>query len=73
MTNLPPAAGNVLSVTLNGNTINYTVPANATLATVAAGLANALNVQSNVTQVWLSRSATGLNCNRWRSMCPAAT
>ena len=51
MTNLPPAGGNVLSVTLNGPTINYTVPTNATLATAAAGLADALNRQTNVTQV----------------------
>jgi len=51
MTNLPPAAENVLSATLNGFTINYTVPANATLAAAAAGLADALNLQSNVTQV----------------------
>ena len=51
MTNLPPAAGNVLSATLNGFTINYTVPTNATLAAAAAGLADALNLQSNLTQV----------------------
>ncbi len=51
MTDLPPAAGNILSATLNGNTINYTVPTNATLATTAAGLADALNQQSNLTQV----------------------
>jgi hypothetical protein len=51
MTNLPPVAGNVISVTLNGYTNNYTVPANATLAAAAAGLAAALNLQSNVTQV----------------------
>ncbi len=51
MTNLPPAAGNVLSVTLNGFIINYIVPTNATLATAAAGLADALNQQSNLTQV----------------------
>ena len=51
MTNLPPAAGNVLSVTLNGCTNNFIVPANATLATAAAGLADALNQQSNLTQV----------------------
>jgi uncharacterized protein (TIGR03790 family) len=51
MTNLPPAAGNVLWVTLNGQTNNYTVPANATLATAATGLANVLNLQSNITQV----------------------
>ena len=51
MTNLPPAAGNVLSVILNGSTINYTVPPNATLATVATGLANAVNMQSGIAHV----------------------
>jgi len=51
MTDLPPAAGNVLSVTLNGYTNNYSVPANATLAAAAAGLAAVLNGQSNLTQV----------------------
>ena len=51
MTNLPPAANNVLSVILNGFTNQYTVPTNATLASVAAGLAGVLNLQSNVTQV----------------------
>jgi uncharacterized protein (TIGR03790 family) len=50
-TNLPPAAGNVLSVILNGHTNNYTVPANTTLAMAAAGLAQVLNLQSNITQV----------------------
>jgi hypothetical protein len=51
LTNLPPAAGNVLSVTLNGLTFNYTVPNGATLASATAGLAGALNNQSNLTQV----------------------
>jgi uncharacterized protein (TIGR03790 family) len=51
LTNLPPAAGNVLSVTLNGTTVQYSVPAEATLASATAGLAGALNNQSNVTQV----------------------
>jgi len=51
LTNLPPEAGNVVSVTLNGDAINYTVPANANLATVATGLAAALNLQSGATQV----------------------
>ena len=51
LTNLPPAAGNILSATLNGNPVNYTVPANATLAAAAAGLANALNAQAYLTQV----------------------
>ncbi|MDR3459110.1 MAG: TIGR03790 family protein [Verrucomicrobiae bacterium] len=51
MTNLPPVAGNVLSVVLKGTTINYSVPANATLATNAAGLAEALNAQTGLTHV----------------------
>lgn len=51
MTNLPPAAGNILSATVNGHSINYTVPANATLAIAAAGLADALNLRSNLTKV----------------------
>ena len=51
MTNLPPAAGNILSVTLNGYTNNYTVPTNATLPATAVGLANVLNSQAYFTQV----------------------
>jgi hypothetical protein len=51
MTNLPPAAGNLFSVNVNGHNINYTVPTNATVSAVAAGLAGALNSQTNVTQV----------------------
>jgi uncharacterized protein (TIGR03790 family) len=51
MTNLPPAPGNVVSATVNGDTISYTVQANDTPATVAAGLATALNLQTNTTQV----------------------
>jgi uncharacterized protein (TIGR03790 family) len=51
MTNLPPAGGNVLSVTLNGVPINYTVPANATVASTVTGLGAALNAQTNATRV----------------------
>ena len=51
MTNLPPAAGNVLSVTLNGYTNNYTVLTNDTLPNAAAGLASVLNLQSSLTHV----------------------
>jgi len=51
MTNLPPAGGNVLSVVLNGDAISYTVPTNATLASVASSLADALDSQTNVTKV----------------------
>ena len=54
ITDLPPSAGNVLSVTLNGFTTNCTVSANATLASVASDLAAALNAQINSTwvQAW---------------------
>jgi hypothetical protein len=51
LTNLPPAAGNVLSVIVNGITNLCPVPTNATLATIAAGLGTALNLQSNATHV----------------------
>lgn len=51
VTNLLPAAGNLLSATLNGFTVGYTVPTNATVASVATGLAAALNAQSNSTRV----------------------
>ena len=43
LTNIPPAAGNQLYVTINGYTTNYTVPTNATIGSVAAGLADVLN------------------------------
>ena len=51
MTNLPPAAGNVLTVTLNGTPVNYTVPAGATVPSVAAGLTAVLNAHTNSTHV----------------------
>ena len=51
VTNLPPSASNILSVTLNGFTVNYDVPTNATVASVTTGLAAALNAQTNSTQV----------------------
>ena len=51
LTNIPPAAGNLLSVTVNGTTVQYPVPDGASLGSVAAGLAGALNNQSNSTRV----------------------
>jgi uncharacterized protein (TIGR03790 family) len=51
MTNLTPAAGNVLSVILNGDTFAYTVQTNDTAATAVEGLVDVLNLQSNETQV----------------------
>lgn len=51
MANLPPSPGNALSVILNGITVNYTVPTNATLASATLGLASALNALTNSTHV----------------------
>jgi len=52
LTNLAPQAGNVLTVTLNGYPLNYTVPTNSTLATLATNLAAALNAPAytNITK-----------------------
>jgi uncharacterized protein (TIGR03790 family) len=53
LTNLAPAPGNLLAVALNGYPITYTVPTNATLNTVASGLAALINAPAatNATQV----------------------
>jgi uncharacterized protein (TIGR03790 family) len=51
VTNLLPSVSNVLSATLNGFTVNYTVPTNATVASVATGLAAALDAQTDSTRV----------------------
>jgi uncharacterized protein (TIGR03790 family) len=51
MTNVTPCPGNVLTTTLNGYPVTYTVPTNSTLSTVAAGLAAQLNAETNATQV----------------------
>ena len=50
LTNIPPAAGNQLYVTINGCATNYTVPTNATIKSVAAGLANVLGQTAYVVQ-----------------------
>src|SRR5208283_3288597 len=49
LTNLAPCPGNLLTVTLNGYPITYTVPTNSTLSTVAAGLASLINTVTNAT------------------------
>ncbi|HTR40936.1 MAG TPA: TIGR03790 family protein, partial [Pseudomonadales bacterium] len=51
LTNLAPAAGDQLNVTLNGYPITYTIPTNSTLGTIASGLATLINTASNATQV----------------------
>jgi len=50
LTNIPPAAGNQLYVTLNGWIAYYTVPTNATIKSVAASLANTLNQMPYILQ-----------------------
>jgi len=53
LTNVAPQPGNVLTVSLNGYPLAFTVPTNATLAVVASGLAALLNTPAttNLTQV----------------------
>jgi hypothetical protein len=53
ITNLPPRPNNLLDVTLNGFPTNYTVPANASLQSVASNLVLRLNspTYSNATRV----------------------
>jgi len=53
ITNLPPRANNILYVTVNGFQTNYTVPANASLRSIASNLVLRLNQNSfsNATKV----------------------
>ena len=53
VTNVPPRANNILYVTLNGFPTNYTVPASASLRSVASNLVARLNqnAYSNATKV----------------------
>ncbi|MDB6109467.1 MAG: hypothetical protein JWR69_1217, partial [Pedosphaera sp.] len=53
LTNIAPHQGNALNVTLNGNSTSYTVPASATIKSVASGLAGVLNgtAYANATKV----------------------
>ncbi|MGA3283790.1 MAG: TIGR03790 family protein [Verrucomicrobiota bacterium] len=61
LTNIPPAAGNQLYVTIstNGYTTNYLVPSNATIASVASGLADVLNQPAFVLQSKVQAIAYG--------------
>jgi uncharacterized protein (TIGR03790 family) len=47
LTNLPPLPGNVLTLTLNAQSLNYTVPANSTIASIANGLGALVQASSN--------------------------
>ncbi len=51
LTNIPPAAGNLLQATFNGRTVSYVVPAAATLQTIASGWAAAFNAEQALTKV----------------------
>src|SRR5262249_40901617 len=53
LTNLPPTRSNLLNVTINGQSMNYLVPLNATLKSVTTGLTGLLNTpaNTNVTKV----------------------
>jgi len=51
LTNIPPSPKNVFTVTLNGYSFKYTVPAKATLDSTAAGLAGVLNAGSGRTAI----------------------
>ncbi len=53
VSNIPPRQNNILYVTLNGSQTNYTVPASATLKTVASNLVLRLNGNSysNATKI----------------------
>jgi hypothetical protein len=59
LTNIPPAAGNTLYVAINGCATNYTVPTNATIASVASGLADVLNQPAYVGQTNVQAAAFG--------------
>ncbi|NOS68822.1 MAG: TIGR03790 family protein [Verrucomicrobia bacterium] len=52
ITNIAPAAGNQIALKVNGKSVQYTVPANATLSSIASGLAVTMNSPaiSNATQ-----------------------
>ena len=50
ITNIPPAQNNAWVVTINGSTTGYTVPQDADLQSLAAGLADAINSNSNASQ-----------------------
>jgi uncharacterized protein (TIGR03790 family) len=59
LTNIPPAAGNNLYVTINGCTTNYPVPSDATIKSVASGLADVLNQSAYAQQTRVHATAWG--------------
>lgn len=59
LTNLAPAQGNLINTTIKGRSMNYTVPAGATLKSVAAGLTAVINQNPNVIQTGVRGVAFG--------------
>lgn len=59
LTNLAPQAGNQLTVTVNGYPVTYTVSGNASLDSVARGLATALNATTVSNQTRVGAQAFG--------------
>jgi uncharacterized protein (TIGR03790 family) len=59
LTNIPPGAGNQLYVTINGCTTNYLVPSNATIKSVASGLAGVLNQSAYAQQTRVYATVRG--------------
>jgi uncharacterized protein (TIGR03790 family) len=59
LTNLVPLAGNQLNLSFTGGSVNYTVPANATIASVAVGLATAINAMAATSPANITATATG--------------
>ncbi len=51
ITNLPPSSGNIINVTLNGHSTNYTILGGATLQSVATALAARLNSMAGLSKV----------------------
>ena len=65
LTNIPPVAGNILYATINGYSTNYPVPTNATIESVASGLADVLNQSAYAGQT------KGASCGLRRPHCAA--
>ena len=73
ITNLPPAPGDLLSVTLNGISNSYTVPSNATIASVVSSLATVLNSASNSTLVSATASGDRIELRSLNPTLPGAS
>jgi hypothetical protein len=59
VTNVNPSAGNQITVRVNGHPVSYVVPANATLSSVATGLAAALNAPAATNETKAMAQAFG--------------